>query len=67
MSERLQDVRKRLDEAGKERGRLALVATGSGVPYRTIYNIMRDKSTPNATTVDKLAAYFKKEERKARQ
>lgn len=65
MIDRLQTVLGHLAEARKERGRLTQVAAKTGISYRTIYGMMHAKQSPNATTIDKLLAYFRREDRKA--
>lgn len=66
MSEQLENVLGRLRRAKLERGRLTRIATDTGISYRTIYGMMRAKQTPTSTTLDKLTAYFKKEDRRAK-
>ena len=63
----LQTVRTKLREAGKKRGELALIAAESGVSPRTIYNLTHSDKGANLATLDKLLAYFKKAERRAKQ
>lgn len=67
MTDELQDIIKKL-AAAKEgrRGGLSEVAAQSGISSRTIYGLLHDKE-PKATvrTVNKLAAYFRKVQRKA--
>lgn len=65
MDEELQGIVKRLGEAKNQRGRLTRIATDSGVSYRTIYAVMIG-SKPSLGTVEKLSAYFKKADRKAK-
>lgn len=65
MNEQLQSVLDRLVKAKEERGRLSKIAAASGISYRTIYGMMQGGQTPSASTVDKLAAYFKREDKKA--
>lgn len=67
MNQELQGIVKRLREAKEQRGRLKQIATGSGVSYRTIYSIMNiEPPIASAATMDKLAAYFQKADRKAK-
>ena len=61
----LQAVRARLRKAGAKRGVLTEIASGSGVSSRTIYNLIHSDASPNMATIDKLLAYFKREDRKA--
>lgn len=65
MSEELIKLRARLEEASKQRGTLAQIALATSVTSRTIYSVMRAQHEPNASTISKLAAYFKKADRKA--
>lgn len=64
MNDELQRVRNRLRQENMKRGALAVVASGSGVSSRTIYNVMHSPGDPHIATVDKLAAYFKKVDKK---
>ena len=50
------------------RGQLRIVAEESGVPYDTIAKIHRTKgrTDPRASTVEKLAAYFRSREKRPR-
>lgn len=67
MNDQLQQVRARLKKASHTHGELTAIAGGSGVSSRTIYNLMnKSDCNPNLATLDKLAAYFKKADRKAR-
>jgi DNA-binding phage protein len=61
----LQAVRARLRKAGQTRGLLAQIAKGSSVSERTIYNLIHSDGSPNLATLDKLVAYFKREDRRA--
>lgn len=65
MNTELQDIIRRLNEAKERRGRLAVIAAESRISTRTIYGLMHDE-TPKATarTIDKLADYFKKADKK---
>lgn len=66
MNDQLLDIRKRLAEAAQHRGRLTRIAADCGLSYGTIYGVMhKEDKTPSASTVDKLAAYFKKAQRRA--
>lgn len=65
MNNPLQRVLDRLAEEKKQRGRLSRIAADTGISYRTIYGMMHAKQNPNAGTIDKLLAYFKKEDRRA--
>lgn len=65
MKEDLQKMVDKLHEAKQQRGRLSQIAADSGVSYRTIYGLMHTESpVASARTFDKLAAYFKKVERR---
>jgi DNA-binding phage protein len=66
MNEQLQQVLARLKKARLQRGQLARIAEDSGVTSRTIYNLMHKDCRPNLATLDKLLAYFKKADRKAK-
>lgn len=63
MNEELQGIINRLNEAKQERGRLTRIAADSGISYRTIYAVMIG-TKPSLGTVEKLAAYFKKIDKK---
>lgn len=61
MNDQLLDIRKRLNDASTERGRLTRIAAESGISYGTLYSVMhKEDKQPSAATVDKLAAYFKR-------
>lgn len=67
MNTELQELVEKLREAKKERGRLSQIAADSGISYRTIYGLLiAEDPVASARTSDKLAAYFKKADRKAR-
>lgn len=63
MNEELQKIVKRLNEAKQTRGLLTRIATDSGISYRTIYAVMVG-AKPSLGTVEKLSAYFKKQDKK---
>lgn len=46
-------------------GQWLTVAALSGVSYRAIYNLGKDKSDPRASTLDRLKAHFRKQQRQA--
>ena len=64
MNEQLQAVKARLKKASLQRGELSAIASQSGVTTRTIYNLMHDVGRPNLATLEKLAAHFKKTDKK---
>lgn len=64
MNER-ETVLDRLAKAKGERGRLTQIAAATGISYRTIYGMMHAKQRPTATTIGRLLAYFRREDRKA--
>lgn len=59
-------VRRLQDERGTY-GRIAQIAKASGVTARTLYKLMANEHAPSITTIDKLATYFRKEDRRAKQ
>lgn len=65
MSEQLKEILARLKDAKEQRGRLTEIAAGAGITYRTLYAVMQPDCKPSAGTIDKLAAYFKKLDRRA--
>lgn len=65
MNEQLLEVRKRLNEAKMQRGQLSKIAIACDLSYRTVYGVMcKEDAAPTVKTLDKLAAYFKKQARK---
>lgn len=66
MSDQLQSVLSRLASAKEARGELSRIAHETGISYRTIYGMMNGQQTPTATTVGKLAAFFKRDDRRAK-
>lgn len=65
MNEQLLEVRKRLNEAKQERGRLTKIASDCDLSYRTVYGVMcKEDKTPTVKTIDKLHGYFKRQDRK---
>lgn len=58
-------VRGKLEEAKAKRGRLAQIARETQTDQRTMRTLMDGKREPLIATVDKLLAYFRKEEKKA--
>lgn len=59
-------VRGKLEEARKERGRIAIVARETCTDRRTVLAILGNRREPQAATIDKLSAYFKKADRRAK-
>lgn len=67
MSDQLQAVLMRLTSAKEARGELTRIAHETGISYRTIYGMMNGEQTPTVATIGKLAAFFKREDRRAKQ
>ena len=58
-------VRDKLAEARGRRGMLAQIARETQTDQRTMRSLMTGARMPNFGTVEKLASYFKREDRKA--
>lgn len=58
------EVVRRLQHERGTFGRIAQIGRESGVTPRTLYLLMSGKREPSAATSDKLAAYFKKADKK---
>lgn len=63
---KLEAARARLIEARAKHGELMRIANESGVTYRTLFNVIRGVRGTKAETVDKLAAHFRRADRRAR-
>lgn len=48
------------------RGQLAKIARAADCDVRTVRAILSSATEPHATTLDKLAAYFRKEDRRSK-
>lgn len=66
MNDQATQVVQRLQHERGTYGRIAQIAKDSGVTSRTLYLLMAGKRAPSAPTLDKLSAYFKKADRKAK-
>lgn len=64
MEDNLTYVRRKLTEARTERGKFAQVARDTETDARTMRTLLDGSRAPNKATVNKLAAYFKRADRK---
>lgn len=67
MNENTLYVRSQLEEARKERGRIAIISRETNTDRRTVLEILGNRRVAHAATVDKLAAYFRRLAKKANQ
>lgn len=63
---KLEVVRERLTQASATHGELARIARESEVTYRTLFNVMKGQRKTSEPTIEKLSAYFKKADRRAK-
>lgn len=64
MSANTDYVRGQLAEARKEKGRIAQIVRAVEVDRRTLDRFKDESYEPHAATADRLAAYFKRQQRK---